>query len=243
MDLENWVRNNPVPTEMYWKSEAHRQIKKFWDLAKTLGVNIQVLGHHTSKSIKLPVVELAFVNGRILLRDNFHTLEMAVQWDFAPALAYADVYPPAQDRFGETDARDWAWYLHEIDRCAGYSWRGWSEEEIADPRITRVQVNRDNGSVYWNDMTPDRKDRWLKRMVDPEWHHRDWGGRIFYEGVFGPNAKLFIGTATYLEGISDLIVREDQELFELGKRNFTLSTSWEAVFNIITAINTTHECQ
>lgn len=239
MELGTWALENPVPNQMNYKGAAQAQIDKFWKLAKDLGVTIKVVGDHTSKSCKLPVVELTFPGkGRILIRDNFHSVEIAVQWNFVPALTYADVYKEAQswDNDGHENDRDWAWYCREIERCENYSWKGWSAEELADPRITRVEVSRSDGSKYWVDTRPEEKDRWAKRWTDPEWHHKQWAGRIFYDGVFGPTVKMYLGSNTFLEGISELIPYTDRGIYEKGKQNFTVSTSWDDVSGIIDRI-------
>ena len=240
MDLLAWQIAYPFHSEMLWKGGAERQIQDFWDMAKRRGVPIAVVGSHRSKSIMLPVVQLVFPNGRILLRDNFHSLEMAVLWDFAPDLKYGDVYRPV-GKWGEDggwDAADgWTWYLNEIARCEGYSWKGWSPEELADPRITRVEITHENGSKYWSEKKIEEKERWNKRMTDPTWLHTQWGsGKLFTADAFGPGATFYIGYRTYLEGISELIPYQAQEIFERGQKDFTISTQWEAVEGIIDAI-------
>jgi hypothetical protein len=239
-DLGTWALDNPVPDIMIYKEGSRRQIQKFWDLAKGLEVGITVVGSHISKSIKLPVVQLAFPGkGRILLRDNFHSLEIAVLWDFVPDLKLWDIYPEAQERTetGRDGPKNWEWYKYHISRCEGYSWKGWSEAELADPRITRVEVDRGDGYKYWTDTTPAKKERWAKRWTDPEWHEKDWGGKVLWEGTFGPDATLYLGTCTFLEGIGDLIDSSARAIFDgTGQDAFTVSTSWEDVSGIITRI-------
>ena len=106
-NLAEWVLDNPVPSNMYYAGSANDQAKKFWVLAKSLKATPSVVGHHTSKSIKLPVVELVFPNkGKILLRDNFHSLEIAVLWDYVPNLEYSQVYRHVGEWVGEGEYKE-----------------------------------------------------------------------------------------------------------------------------------------
>ena len=243
MNLTEWKDRNPIPDGMLWKGGAEKQIENFWSLAESFGVQVLVVREHTSKSINLPVVELLFPNkGRILLRDNFYNVEIAVLWNRAPKLEYSDVYQPVSEWNNDTKQKEevdgWEWYLSQIKRCEEYSWRGWSPEELADQRITRVEVTRPDGAKYWNETTPAKKDMWNKRMTDPEWHHKDWSsGALFYDGKFGPGAKLYVGYHTSLEGISSNIPWYAREIFKKGKKEFTVSSDWDRVRGIIERIN------
>ena len=245
--FESWIHDHPIEDAMLWKAAALDQYKRFWELAEALRVNIRAVGSHTSKSIKLPVVELAFPNGRILLRDNFHNVEMAVLWNFAPDVGYADMYqavgawvenPDGSETPVHVPADGWTWYLEQIASCEGYSWKGWSGAELLDGRITRVLVTHPaTGGIYWNETTPAKKDMWNKRMTDPSWFHKDWSsGRIFTNDTFGPGAKLYVGYNTFLEGIAELIPAHARDIFEKGKKDFTLSADWDNVLARITAI-------
>ena len=245
-NLAEWVLNNPVPRNMVYADSAYDQVKKFWVLAKDLGAKVSVVGHHTSKSIKLPVVEMVFPNkGKILLRDNFHSLEIAVLWDYVPDLEYRHVYRHVGEWVGDGKYEEqdgWKWYLNQVSRCEEYSWKGWSDEELNDPRITRVQVSRSDGSKYWVDTTPDKKEMWLKRMTDPAWYYRYSGGCLLHDGEFGPGVALFMGCSTFLEGISDLIPYGARETYRKGKKDFTVSTDWDRVQLIIENILNSTAC-
>ena len=127
----------------------------------------------------------------------------------------------------------------QIASCEGYSWKGWSPEELADPRITRVEVSRDDGSKYWKDTTPDKKEMWLKRMTDPKWYRGYSGTELFYDGEFGPGVKLYAGHTTYLEGITDRNVRG---IYCKGEKSFTVSTDWDRVQSIIEDILNSSAC-
>lgn len=217
MRLEQWKAENTIRNEMNWKSAAEAQFEFFAKLAFEFGGDEpRVVGTHTSKSIILPVVEIEGKHGRFLLRDNFYDINLCVVWDFAPAIHLSDVYPTL----------DWDWYTEQIERCAGYSWKGWSEEELADPRILRVQ--RPNGT--WNEVLGAEKDRWNKRLEDPEWYGRDWsGGELIAEGSMGPDVKLYRVDKAFLQGLDRVAPFEALEPFRPGRSSFAVATSRDAV--------------
>lgn len=240
MELGTWSLGNPVPNQMLWKGAARGQIDRFWKLAKDLGVTIQVVSNHTSKFIVLPVVELTFPGqGRIMVRDNFHDVEFAVLWDKTPVLSYDDVYGLVceWDEHGRVEVDSWTWCLKQVGSCEGYSWKGWTPAELADPRITRVEVFRSDGSKYWVDKNPEEKDRWNKRMTDPEWLCKNWSsGGIFYEGVFGPGVKMYVGRHTFLQGIAEVIPATAHPIFTKGRKDFTVSSDWDSILDTINRI-------
>lgn len=64
---------------MYWKGAAEREFERFFEFAKTLGGEPVVVSTHRSKSISLPVVEVATPYGvRCIVRDNFHDIKVSV---------------------------------------------------------------------------------------------------------------------------------------------------------------------
>ena len=198
--FENWLSENPVRPEMLWKGSAQAQFEKFQAFAErmTPGEPLTVISTHTSKSIPLPVVSLRLNHGFIVLRDNFYDINMSFLWDFAPDLDLEDVYP----------SQDWDWYLEKISRCEGYTWRGWSEEEIADPRILRVQVrpSRGEGNLYWKEVKGDVKDRWVQRFESTAWFTRDWasGTKLLVKGEMGPGCKFFYAENAFAQGMENL---------------------------------------
>lgn len=85
-NLTAWSLENPIPDEMYWKGAAQHQLKGFKDLlaiAFRFDKNsiLSVVCHHTSKSIKLPVVRLTLpsIGLNIWIRDNFHNFAVTVE--------------------------------------------------------------------------------------------------------------------------------------------------------------------
>lgn len=221
-DFASWVRENPVSPSMYWKEAAESQFEKFRAMGEAIGEPLTVVGHHTSKSIKLPVVAFRVRNGWFVLRDNFYGLNLCCLWDFPPDLALADVYVE----------KDWAWYKEQIEKKQGYCFKGWTEEEINDPRILRALVTGDDGSTYWSKLKDgDEKDRWLKRWSDTAWYSRDWssgklltGGSLNEDGTFGPGTVFYGASHAFAEGISGIVSHDAQGPYEPGKSRFILDT-------------------
>lgn len=212
-ELNEWAARNEPGDQMIWKGAALHQIAAFRGLADRMGGSCRVVETHTSKSIKLPVVEITGTHGRFLLRDNFHGWNLCCLWDFPPDLPYDEVY----------GARDWDWYLHQIERKRGYSFGGWTDEEMDDPRILRVQVTRENGTTYWKEVKGDEKDRWANRFVSTEWYTRDWSsGRILVDGPMGPGCKMYVTGHCFAEGISRVVDPDALKPYEKGKQSFAL---------------------
>lgn len=230
MRLCDWRALNVLSDTLYYNLTARNSAQKFQDLADKLGVDATVVGTHMSKSCTLPVVRLDFPNGYVLLRDNFYDVEMAVVWNFAPKLAYRDVY-------GEP--RYWTWYQEQMENCKGYSWQGWSDEELLDERITRVRRTNLGGHTWWDNKTPEAKARWIKRETDPEWHTRDWAsGQILWEGTesFGPDAALFVATRCFLQGMEELLPFDGKGHYVHGKKEFVVSLYWTTVEPLISKL-------
>lgn len=80
--LLNFIRENEIPDNMYWKNNAQAQ-ESFW--LNTVGehlckVPIFVLNTHYSKSIMLPVYGFTMRNGiKIIASDNFHGIYLSVE--------------------------------------------------------------------------------------------------------------------------------------------------------------------
>jgi len=221
-DFDTWVASNPVSDQMYWKKPAEGQFEKFQVLAEAIGEPMQVISHHTSKSIKLPVVAFRVHNGWFILRDNFYGVNLCCLWDFAPTIPLSSLYA----------TKDFAWYQEEMEKLRGYSYRGWTDDELADPRILRVRVHPlgvTEGVGYWKVVTGDRKDRWAKRAEDTEWYSRDWSsGKLVPDGprnddgTFGPDTVFYVTGHAYAEGISNVVDSDALKPYEPGKTKFTL---------------------
>ena len=206
---------------MYWKEAALAQLKRFEDLAVRLGVELHVVGSHTSKSIRLPVVGLQINDDMFFLRDNFGDINLCVRADNPIDLPLTDLLQ------GVCPARDWNWYLEEIAKCRGYSWDYFTDEEMDNPDILHVckphKLEPDGKKLDWS-VCRDKKDRWLKRMTDPSWFCHGWsGGTICWEGEFGPGAKLFVQYHPHAEGIVALVPEYALKPYVRGTRDFALA--------------------
>jgi len=211
--LDAWMHFNKPGDTMYWKEAAMQQFEAFKRLADQLGVteSCSVAGDHTSKSIRLPVVEIPGAHGRFLLRDNFHGMNLCFQWEFAPDIDLSQCY----------GSMTWDDYLAVMKkkRESGMCYGHWTDEEMDDPRILRVQVTRDNGSTYWSKVSPEEKDRWLNRMTSTEWYTRDWSsGKIIVVGTMGPGCKMYVAGHAFAEGISRIVSGDALKCWEPGMK-------------------------
>lgn len=184
-----------ISSSMIWKGAALEQIEAFNALGVRLGADGNPISAHTSKSIKLPVVCFVINGNSFVLRDNFHDVNLLARLKGPSWLSLAGFFK------GIKEPKDWDWYLSEIERSRGYSWREWTEEEIDDPRILRVFSGDDHNRMSWA-KKPEEKDRWVKRMTDPEWWSKDWsGGELTWDGTFGPGVTIYPQYTPYAEGI------------------------------------------
>lgn len=197
MTLSDFLIMHPIRDAMLWKNAALDQLRNFELLAESFGVKPTVIATHTSKSIDLPVVMMELNAGTVALRDNFHDVNVAIAWrnDFTSRLLASDLFP----------AHDWDWYIEQVNSCRNYTYRGWTEEEMEDPRILRVQVTNPSGRAYWSAVSGDAKDRWARRLTDQSWYEHDWSsGYLVTEGQLGPCCKLRRMSHCFLQGMDDL---------------------------------------
>lgn len=188
-----------VTPQMYWRGAALEQIDQFEKSIATFAtrfrVTAEIVGSHRSKSIELPVVKLSTDAGEFTLRDNFHDANLMVILKGPSTLSLEQLFAGIQEPL------TWEWYLAEIERARGYSWREWTDEEMNDPRILRVRDKRPGCDMWW-EKKGDEKDRWAARMTSPAWYSHDWShGEFAWDGDFGPGVKLYRQNYAYAEGI------------------------------------------
>lgn len=123
-------------------------------------VKVRVVNTHTSKSCKLPVIAIDTVVASYVLRDNFHDVNLVVE-TCAPLTLPLNVF---YERVNYDE------YQAIMQRCRGYTYGVWSEEEMNHPGILRVA--RPNGS--WSEVSGREKDNWLRRNVDTTWYTKSW---------------------------------------------------------------------
>lgn len=157
-----------IPTNMSFRGSASRQFDHFRQVvAEVNDIAVPEVGStHTSKSIELPVMRVRYGDRSVCWLDNFHELDIHYSGPVID-LSYEECgYTPY------TAER----YREEMAKAAGYSWSGWSEEEILDERITRVRAPAHSGGTWWNQRSPDQKARWIARLESADWFARDWSG-------------------------------------------------------------------
>lgn len=222
-----------VAPQMLWRGAALEQIDAFEKvvgaLARRTRITAEVVGSHRSKSIDLPVVKLSTDGGEFTLRDNFHDVNLMAILRSPATLSLEQLFAGIQEPL------TWEWYLAEIERARGYSWREWSDEEMNDPRILRVRDKRPGCDMWW-EKKGDEKDRWATRMTSPAWFSRDWSsGEFTWDGDFGPGVKLYRQDHAYAEGID---VTTTNRKYVKGVNDFIVATN--TLTSAITMIERLH---
>lgn len=218
-----------VAPEMLWKGAAANQIDAFEKaiaaFATRFRATAEVVGSHTSKSIKLPVIKLSTDAGEFTLRDNFHDINLMAVLKTPSTLSLEQLFA------GIREPLSWEWYLSEIDRARGYSWKEWTDEEMNDPRVLRVRDKRPGCNMWW-EKKGDEKDRWAQRMTSPAWFNRDWSsGEFAWDGDFGPGVKLYRQDYAYAEGID---VKTTNRRYVKGVSDFIIALgTLESAFTMI----------
>lgn len=224
-----------VAPDMVWRTQALAQIANFEAGIAALStrlaaVTAEVVGSHRSKSIELPVITVSTPAGTFTLRDNFHDINLMAVLKEPATLSLAQFFEGIQEPLS------WDWYLSEISRCRGYSWREWSDEEMSDPRILRIQDKRPGVTAWW-ETKGDEKDRWMARLSSPEWWTKDWSsGELTWDGNFGPDVQMYCQYLAFAEGID---VATKNRKYTKGVRDFIIAVrSLEAALTIIERLST-----
>lgn len=222
--LSKWRNDIIIRDDMYYKNAAFAQFDRFQTLADELDAQIYVVSTHMSKSVLLPVVLIKGSHGRFIIRDNFYDYNLAVEWDFPIDIPLEEVYP----------MHDWNWYLDEMQKKEKYChWNEWTEEELNDPRITRIEIGSSDGSKYWKDYSFEEKERWLKRFEDTEWYTRDWcSGKLIVEGKLGKGCKLYSASYPYAQGMDSY---SKYGYYKRGVKKFIIAVN--EVSDIVKKIN------
>lgn len=209
-----------IPDQMLWKGPALHQIENFRKLTQRLGYRWATVGHHFSKSIKLPVVRISRKGLQFYLRDNFYDINLC-------AVSKEPITVPMSVLFeGVLTPQTWDWYLNEISRSRGYSWSPWTDAQMDDPDLLTVDPDPEPRRYTHMTKEPGEKARWLRRMMDPTWYSHDWSsGVICWEEDFGPGAKLYIQEHPYLEGISSIVPKKKTQPYVTGCKGFAVALS------------------
>jgi len=212
-----------ISDQLRYKKAALWQLGKWRQLAQQFFCEPSSAGSHMSKWIWLPVGKISVKGVTFLMRDNFHDINL---WVNSPV----EIDLPFEELFeGMIEPCSWDWYLEQITCSRNYSWRGWSDEDMDDPRIL-IGPNKEVKS-------PAQKTRWMARLTNPEWYAKDWSSAdLFWDGTFGPGVKLWRQERCYLEGINHQHIA-----YEPGKKAFSICCG--AYMQVALLIHRISECQ
>jgi len=165
-----------VPDTLYAYKAGEGQPAAFQDMATSVcpGLAVGVIGFHTSKSTPMPVIRIALDGGwAVYMRNNLHDIAVAFANENDETYGKQTPLPDAVQAalLAQSPVAPAEEYLAVEGKKRGYRYKEWTDEEMADPRILRVQ--RSNGT--WSEVTGAAKDRWIARHRSTEWTHRDWG--------------------------------------------------------------------
>lgn len=91
MEWSSWRSSYDPSQAMSWRGSALWQFRQIEHTMGQFDAPV-VVSTHRSKSIVLPVVRFGHRNGTVLVRDNFHDLNVCVRWVFPPSLPPALVF-------------------------------------------------------------------------------------------------------------------------------------------------------
>lgn len=158
--LDAWGSANVPDEALIYKGGVSSQLRKIRAVADIAPQSSEtyhppmIVGHHHSKSVKLPVTCFRFtpygqVSAYAFVRDNFHDIKVVVVSDSPITIPYPAVYQEwDQER-----------YEHEVERYVGYTkerpaegsdeWysKGWSHGTILR-RAGRIYLAGAHQSVY-----------------------------------------------------------------------------------------------
>lgn len=216
-----------IGDQMLWKGSALGQIERFNALGKALETDPEVVSTHTSKSITLPVVRYNCDFLILTLRDNFYGINVWVQSQNPINMPYSTI----------AVEHDMDWYESEIQRKRNYCYKGWTDEEMDDPRILRVKLEN-----RWSEVRAEEKERWIARYHSTEWYSKDWAsGKLvavsqFAEIPFPPETVFYVLGECFAEGM-DRLWSHKPPLYEPGSHNFLMQISqWDDVERILKAL-------
>lgn len=201
----------------------HEQLEKVKSIFDTNAYKhkytLKVIGTHRSKSIELPVIQIDIQDYCFILRDNFYNINCWIQ-STKPITVPFSVFYKQYDFF---------WYVSEIQRAQNYLFKGWTTEEIDDPRILRVKVNN-----LWRTISSQAKDRWLNRYLNTDWYRIDWSALTLIPTSSPITAitTFYKADHCYLEGIKNT----NPKHYDIGSQDFVICTQWTELETIVKTI-------
>ena len=212
-----------IDDQFCYKKPAVAQIEMVKKLASDLNMTPTVASYHTSKSIQLPVVRLVdeATKGAFLLRDNFYSLEIAVQSPKPINLSYSALFGKHED--GEVlPTLNWAWYVDQVERCRGYSWKFFTPEEMEKGKVSEGHTLPEWQKKDLENI--EKRERFNKWKDDPSWYSKDWSnGTICTDGLFPGASKMWVLGYCFAEGIARVIPMTELTIYTPASSRFAVS--------------------
>lgn len=221
MKLAEWYAHVRNSRDLYFYEAAEAQRSQWEQLEADLGAPVEVSGHHTSKSAQLPVIKVLLPSlGVAYVRDNFYNVVLGLNLE--------KECPLTAEQTGRL--LSWSEYVDNIQRCRNYTYRGWSDSEMADPLIVSVYVRREDGGSHISSVKAETKWRWVNRMESPEWYVHDWsGGRIMAQGPM-PGCDFWHFDQVWGEGMPDSVCRN---IWVPGEKQGLIGGNFEKIRGLI----------
>lgn len=145
---EVWAAEaNPEPN-LLWRAGLPRQIKDLLAISHLVGAPVRVAGHHTSKSVELPIglfrVDYLGQAFYVFTRDNFYDVKAVVVASWPVEIDYSLVHTEwTLERLAVERARAYAYQSQHSDFDAAlYETDAWMEEWSHD------SILRADGKIY-----------------------------------------------------------------------------------------------
>jgi len=186
-ELDDWAVNNDPDPALYYKTAMEAQIQKLEAISVILpdfanaGVPPRVVGHHISKSVKLPVTCFMFslegFEAFAFIRDNFHDIKVVVVSDVPVHIPYSVVHIEWTQEHYDSELKSFSEYLS--DETLG--------PEDARKRKDLIASGTDDWYKQWSSGTILRKEGHIYRAGSHQSHYcegiRELG---LEESVFKP---------------------------------------------------------
>lgn len=203
-----------ISPTMHWRGAAIAQIEKFKQFCDDLDLPYEVVGSHSSKSIQLPVIRIACPGFNAFLRDNFYDINICVVAQKSINLSFSALFD------GIHEQKSWEWYIEEIARARSYSWREWTDEQMDDPTLLKLEPD----APSYMCKSEGEKLRWINRLSDPAWYFNDWSrSTICCDGEFGPGAELWTQGHPFMQGIENLVSEDASKPYAPNCKEFALA--------------------
>ena len=210
--VDVWTESNTPDKDLLYRGGVATQEQKFSAISCLLGVDLpRVVSHHTSKSVKLPVVAYKFecknYDGFELLafvRDNFYGLNCTVVSTHEMDLNIADVYSKVSRE------------LLEEQRVRALKYIGKLPFEILGTGEQDKKMRESTIKDY----------RTIAEDRGYDWYSTNWSGKRVIEH----NGEFFISATAFWEGNPGVTIRDYEGV---PTKNFTFTGGYTKVADII----------